>query len=353
MGFPAWQSSDSDNFNKEHPAEKMGSDFAVIICTYNGADRLPEVLDRLRSQTGTESLRWEVLVVDNNSRDRTAEVVQQYQKTWQHPFPLRYCLELQQGAGFARKRGIRETRSELVGFLDDDNLPELDWVAKAFAFAQANPQAGAYGSQIHGQFENEPAPELRPLLPFLAIVERGSKPLRYDSLKRVLPPSAGLVVRRQAWMGSVPDRCLLEGRTHQSMLTGEDTEVLARIQRNGWEIWYNPSMELHHKIPSWRLERDYLIPFFKGIGLSRYVTRMLGVQPWLRPLAIVGYMANDLRKIVCHYLRYGPGLQSNLVAECEMTLFVSSLISPWFILGRQWQDMMQQWQETTRKLPES
>jgi hypothetical protein len=90
-------------------------------------------------------------------------------------------------------------------------------------------------------------------------------------------------------------------------------------------------MQIDHKIPHWRLEREYLIPFFRGIGLSRYVTRMLSVKPWQRPVATVAYMTNDLRKITFHLLRHGVKVQSDLIAACEMELFISSLISPFYL----------------------
>lgn len=310
-------------------------DLTVAICTYNGEKRLPDVLDRLRSQQNPASIAWEVIVVDNNSTDRTADLVRQYQQAWAGAIPLRYAFESQQGAAFARKLAIREAQSELVGFLDDDNLPDSDWVMAAYAFAQAHPQAGAYGSQIHGLFESEPPEAYRRILPFLAIVERGPEPLLYRPSQKVLPPSAGLVVRRSAWLAAVPEHCILGGRTQNSMLTGEDLEVLTYIQRAGWELWYNPAMQVQHKIPAGRLQREYLIPFFRGIGLSRAVTRMLGVEPWQRPLALLAYALNDLRKIMLHLLKYGFAVKTDVVAACELELFRSSLISPVYIWNRQ------------------
>lgn len=54
-------------------------ELTVAICTYNGAARLPQVLDRLVTQIDTQQFLWEIIVIDNNSRDRTADVVHQYQ----------------------------------------------------------------------------------------------------------------------------------------------------------------------------------------------------------------------------------------------------------------------------------
>lgn len=305
--------------------------FTVAICTYNGEKRLPEVLDCLRSQINPENISWEIMVIDNNSKDGTAKIVREYQNNWPETYPLKYVFESQQGAGFARNRAIKEAKSDLIGFIDDDNLPANNWVNEAFLFGQKYPKAGAYASQIHGQFEVETPENFERIVPFLAINERGYKPLLYNSKKKVLPPSAGLVVRKEIWLANVPKHCILSGRVPGSMLTSEDLEVLAYIQQSGWEIWYNPAMEVRHKIPKWRFEKDYLIPFFRGIGLSRYVTRMVGVKSWLKPLVLLAYSANDIRKILLHLLKYGTKIKTDLVAACEMQLLVSSLQSPFYL----------------------
>ncbi|MBE9126715.1 MULTISPECIES: hormogonium polysaccharide biosynthesis glycosyltransferase HpsE [unclassified Coleofasciculus] len=317
----------------------MSIDFTVAIPTYNGEARLPEVLERLRSQVGTESIDWEVIVIDNNSTDNTANLVREYQANWSSAYPLKYYLETKQGAGFARQRAVEVAQGELIGFLDDDNIPAPEWVAQAYAFSQNYPQAGAYGSQIHGAFEVEPPESFRPLLPFLAIVERGSEPFRYEPSKKLLPPSAGLVVRQQAYLESVPSQLILNGRVQGNMLTAEDLEMLCYIQLKGWEIWYSPAMEIDHKIPKWRLQREYLIPFIRGIGLSRFVTRMLSFKPWQRPLAFPLYVVNDLRKILCHVFKYRWRIQSELVAACQMELFLSSLISPFYLWRKGYLDI--------------
>lgn len=306
-------------------------DFTVAIPTYNGESRLPELLERLRNQLYIETLSWEIIVVDNNSTDNTAAIIQSYQAEWQCPYPLRYCFEEKQGAAYARKRAVEEAKSNLIGFLDDDNYPVSNWVAAAYAFGQQYPKAGAYGSQIHPDWEVEPPKDFMRLAPFLAITERGDLPLLYKPHKKLLPPSAGLVIRRQAWLDSIPNQMILTGRVSKNTLTGEDLEMLSYIQKSGWEIWYNPEMEIYHRIPSWRLQKEYLLPFFRGIGLSRYVTRMVNIKPWFRPLALYLYMVNDLRKIIFHFLKYGSHRINNLVLACERQLFLSSFFSPLYL----------------------
>ena len=127
-------------------------DFTVAIPTYNGANRLPQVLDRLRAQVDLEEISWEIIVVDNNSNDDTAKVVREYQANWPSTFPLIYYFVPEQGAAFARQGAVEKARGKLIGFLDDDNLPALNWVSAAYDFGKEYPAVGAYGSQIHGDF---------------------------------------------------------------------------------------------------------------------------------------------------------------------------------------------------------
>ena len=115
------------------------------------------------------------------------------------------------------------------------------------------------------------------------------------------------------------------------MLSSEDLEMLSDIQKYTYEIWYNPAMEIYHKIPEHRLTKDYLIPFLKKIGYSRYITRMIGVKFWQKPFMFVLYLLNDLRKIITHLLKYRFAVQSDLIAMCELTLFWSSLVSPFYL----------------------
>lgn len=304
-------------------------DFSVAICTYNGEHRLPDLLSALLRQS--TDLAWEVIVVDNNSQDETAAVVKTFWGQWPLTVPLSYAFEPQQGAGYARHTAIRLARAPLVGFLDDDNIPDGNWVQRAHDFAQVYPQAGAYGSHIQGLFETEPPAHFERIAAYLALTDRGPQPRPYAPSRKLLPPAAGLVVRRQAWLDHVPHQQVLSGRDGRRMLTGEDLEAVLYMQRGGWQVWYNPAMQVSHKIPTHRLQRPYLLSLFRGIGLSRHRTRMLSFSGWQRPLVWPLYLLNDLRKIVSHGWRYGWGGWCDTVAACELTLYCYSLLSPFYL----------------------
>ncbi|HBB30734.1 MAG TPA: glycosyl transferase [Cyanobacteria bacterium UBA8803] len=309
----------------------MSVDFTVAIPTYNGASRLPKVLDKLRSQTGTEQISWEVIVVDNNSTDETAQVVREYQADWSVDCPLKYCFELEQGLVFARQRAVKEARGELVGFLDDDNWPAIDWVNNAYTFGQQHPKAGAYGSKIHGKFEIEPPENLKKIIFYLAIIDRGLQPLQYKPRQNGVPPGAGLVVRRDVWRENVPSCQFFTGRIDSCLVASEDEEALLYIHLAGWEIWYNPAMEIQHFIPAKRLEKSYFKDLMRSIGLSRYYLRMLSLQSWQRPLASLLYLVNDTRKVIEHFLRYRKLIKSDIVVACEMERLLGTLISPFYL----------------------
>ncbi|NES77073.1 MULTISPECIES: hormogonium polysaccharide biosynthesis glycosyltransferase HpsE [Okeania] len=307
-------------------------DFTVAIRAYNSAKNLPQILGRLKNQVGIEEIDWEIVIVDNNSTDNTAKIVANYQSNWGEKFPLKYFTETRQGCAFARRKAMEKAQGSLVGFIDDDNLPALDWVAKAYAFGKSHPKVGAYGGQIHGEFEVEPPQNFQKIAVYLAIIERGQKAFCYKRKKKVLPPGAGTVVSKKAWLESVPENLFLTGTAGKSLaLKGEDMEVFAHIQNAGWEIWYNPEMHLHHMISSSRLERNYLLSLARGSGLHRNHIRMIRLKPWQRPLAFFAYLVNDSRKALSYFIKNYNLLKTDIVAACEMTLLLSILVSPFYL----------------------
>jgi glycosyltransferase involved in cell wall biosynthesis len=313
----------------------------VAIPTYNGENRLPKVLDKLKEQIEAEDINWEVIVVDNNSTDGTAKVVKEYQENWLKDVPLKYCFEPEQGFPFARQKAISQAQGELIGFLDDDNLPSDNWVKAAYTFAEKYPQVGAFSSKIVGVFETEPSEEIKPILFYLALVDRGSQPLMYEPRKKGLPPGAGLVVRREVWQKCVPERLFLVGRAGTSIMpAGEDAEALLYIYKAGWEIWYNPNMEIKHLIPTWRLQKTYLMRLMRSIGLGRFHLRMLLLEWWQKPLVFLFYLINDSRKLILHLIRYRSELVNNIVAQCEQERLIGTLLSPFYLTQIKFKNVM-------------
>lgn len=74
-------------------------DITVILCTYNRSERLAKALASVAVQELSPGVQWEVLVVDNNSRDQTPVVVQKFSE--EYPGRFRYLFEPKPGKSFA------------------------------------------------------------------------------------------------------------------------------------------------------------------------------------------------------------------------------------------------------------
>ncbi len=311
---------------------------SVVIRAYNSEENLPTILDALKSQAATEGFQWEVVVVDNNSTDTTPQIVRSYQEQWNYPYPLRYVLEPQQGAVFARQRAIAESKGVLVGFLDDDNIPGPHWVSAIHTFDQQHPQAGVFGSQIHGDFEIPPPKDFQKIQGFLAIKEYGQEPRKFNASLLDLPAGAGMVVRKQVWLEAVPQTLQLQGPVGNSLKSkGEDFESMIHISRAGWEIWYNPKMRLHHRIPAWRLEEDYLMELVNCSGLNICTLRLSSAKMWQKPLIVGRIFLGSSKKVLKHYVQHRGQFDSDIVARCQMSFFLGCLMSPFVHITRSFQ----------------
>ena len=63
----------------QNQSNKGQLDISIVIPTYNRASYLPNILDKLFLQDGLDNINWEIIIVDNNSTDNTAEVINNYQ----------------------------------------------------------------------------------------------------------------------------------------------------------------------------------------------------------------------------------------------------------------------------------
>src|SRR5277367_3459376 len=90
---------------------------SVVVPVFNGAAYIAQAIDSVLGQTLAPD---EVIVVDDGSSDSTADIVKRYQ-----PHVL-YRRQVNQAPGAARNLGIRESKGELLAFLDSDDiwLPE-------------------------------------------------------------------------------------------------------------------------------------------------------------------------------------------------------------------------------------
>ncbi|MGL5081351.1 MAG: glycosyltransferase [Microcoleaceae cyanobacterium] len=124
----------------------MGS-ISVIVPIYNGEDDLPELISCLRSQT-CPSNQVEYLLVDNNSQDRTAKILQEIAET-ESQIQLTPLVENQiQSSYAARNTGIRAAQGEFLAFTDADCRPEPQWLAELIKPFAIDPNLGIVVGEI-------------------------------------------------------------------------------------------------------------------------------------------------------------------------------------------------------------
>lgn len=99
---------------------------SIVIPAYNEEKYLGACLDSLKQQTYTD---FEVVVVDNNSTDRTADVA----ILKGEGLNIRVIAEPQKGIAHARKKGFAEAKGEIIVSTDSDCTFPSDWLAKIAA----------------------------------------------------------------------------------------------------------------------------------------------------------------------------------------------------------------------------
>ncbi len=117
------QRDELESHNSTGGAEPI-PDVSVIIPTYNNAGKLPACLDALLQQD-LSSDRYEILVVDDGSSDKTLQVLKAYAGNTPN---LRYLHQPNAGPAAARNRGAREALGRILMFTDDDCIAQPDWI---------------------------------------------------------------------------------------------------------------------------------------------------------------------------------------------------------------------------------
>src|SRR5258708_39204186 len=89
---------------------------SVIICSYNGADKLPATLKSLSEQIVLPGIPFEIVLINNNCTDDTASVVRQTWASLDEPFPLRIFDQPIPGLSSASAIGIMPAQYEYLIF---------------------------------------------------------------------------------------------------------------------------------------------------------------------------------------------------------------------------------------------
>lgn len=291
---------------------------SVILCTHNPRkDYLSRVLDALTQQS-LPYTDWELLIIDNASK---IHLENQLDLSWHSQG--RVVREETLGLTAARLKGFREARGDLLVFVDDDNVLEVEYLAQVSCIAQQYPNVGALSGKSIPEYEITPEPWIQSFHQVLALRDLGDEVLveSHDSAGRnypsCAPVGAGMVIRRLAFMayhsaatGNGQSLCL--GRKGKQLTSGEDNDIILTILKDSWNVGYFPQLRLTHLISANRLNKDYMARLNRAATRSWVqVLDMHGIRNWNKiprwsvlPRKVKAFIAHQAWKNTEAYLHW-------------------------------------------------
>ena len=281
------------------------TEMTVAICAYNGAAQLPGLIAAVRRLACP--VPFEILVIDNNSTDNTAEVVAGLAD--QPGAPLRRVLESEQGIPFARNRAIKESLGKpYMAFIDADEMPGEHWLSEALT-ALIDDDAECVGGRIQVQFPDN----IRPgwlsdeLLGFLGEVDNGPDPLWVTDYST--PVWSGNVAYQTAVFATGLRFDSRYNRRGKGIGGGSDAVIFRHLVDRQARIRYRPEMLIEHHVDDWKLQRGYFLRlhYLNGcrrgqFGEAAPGRRIFGVPPYLLRQAL-----RQWGRTLPMFLRRDPG----------------------------------------------
>jgi glycosyltransferase involved in cell wall biosynthesis len=199
---------------------------SVVVPTRNRAGYLDVTLASLADQDFDEP--YEVIVVDDGSRDTTQDVIARHEvRSLVHDPP--------RGPNAARNEGARAAEADLIALVDDDVFAPRSWLRELVEGARRHPEAQAFGGPIRARLEGPAPRSCGRELPPITTLDLGT-----DDVETRLVWSANMLLRRTALE--------LAGDFDESLPTGGDEEEwLRRLTDNGGRVVYLARAAIDHR----------------------------------------------------------------------------------------------------------
>jgi glycosyltransferase involved in cell wall biosynthesis len=246
----------------------------ICLCTHNPRrEVLDLVLRSIAAQTVPAGC-FLFLLVDNASSPAVPETV--LTPLRDRGISSRLVQEPRPGIFHARNRAMRESKQPLILWIDDDTEFPADYVSKCLAIAAAHPEIGCFGGKLLQDPNCRFARWMTPILPWLAILDRGGTPITNKANHWGLwePPTAGAVVRRAVidhylgFVAQLPKNYSIGQVGNRDLMRGEDSLLMRMAYRIDLACSYQPSLQLVHHIDNRRFKFCYLCRLFYGYGRS-------------------------------------------------------------------------------------
>ncbi|WP_262885406.1 glycosyltransferase [Foetidibacter luteolus] len=242
----------------------------MVICSHNGAARMPATLKHLAEQEVSENMPWEVVLVDNASDDNTGDIASEIWNTLKTNTDLKVVKEPAAGLSFARKKGIATARYNVIVYCDDDNWLSKDYLNNVYEHMICHPGTGILGGQSDAYFEKDK--------PFwfdeFALNYVVGKPLAAsgNANSRKYIAGAGMAVRKQIYtqLDEVFFESQLVGRKGRNLSAGDDSEICLLALFMGYDLYYEEKLKFVHYMPQQRLSWKYCVEMVsKGFAIPQ------------------------------------------------------------------------------------
>ena len=272
---------------------------SVIICTYNRSAILQGALDSVAEMQVPKEFDWELLIVDNNSTDRTREVVEQFAK--RAPMRVRYVVERKQGLSHARNCGIRHARGEILAFTDDDVTLDPNWLL------HIGETFDVYGCMAVGG-------KIIPVWPCPkpawfsedAPYDISGPIVKFDLGEEICetrkePFGANMAFRKEAFTKYGLFRVDL-GRSKGVSLGGEEIELFRRLIAGQEKIVYTPKAVVFHPVFKERIQKQHFQAGFYHWGRAK--ARLEDTLDTLEAVRCFGVPRYLFRKLAVTFMRW-------------------------------------------------
>ena len=249
---------------------------SVIICTYN-RDRMFEETVRSFLDCRTDRIDHELLLLDNNSTDKTREIGMGFAAR----FPwIRYINEPAQGHPHTKNRGIRESRGDIVAFLDDDVYLSSGWLTALASSFERHPDVACIGGRVVPHFETDRPKWLEDaMLIIYGITDFG------EHEREIRPPEVpigcNMAFRREVFelIGDFPTSL---GRKPGNLLSNDENYFLLSAAKAGLKTFYSPDACVSHRIPPDRTTLSWILRRWYWQGISEVAMKQIGEDPLRR-----------------------------------------------------------------------
>ena len=248
--------------------------FSFITCTYNRDKYIAKTLESVCKQT-FNPLDYEIIVIDNNSTDSTAEICEEFRLRYSDR-QFNYFKELNQGLSFALNRGIKEALGEFLIFVDDDETIVAEHLVRLDNHLKNFPEALLIASPVIPIYEEAQPKWMSHFTQRLigGYFNQGNQVKKLDA--KNYPGTGHTIIKKELYEKYGYYNTDL-GRKGNSLLGAEDKDMFNRLKKNNIACFYFPDIPIFHHIPSQKLTDQFFQKLTYSIGKSERI-RTLSVS---------------------------------------------------------------------------